>query len=41
MTLTPAQTLITIAFLVLGTVATRAVPFLLFPPNKETPDFVL
>ncbi len=41
MTLTPAQTLITIAFLILGTVVTRAVPFLLFPPNKDTPAFVL
>ncbi len=41
MTLTPTQTLITIAFLVLGTVATRALPFLFFPPNKETPVFVL
>ncbi len=41
MTLTPSQTLITIAVLVLGTVATRALPFLLFPPNRETPAFVL
>lgn len=41
MILTPAQTLITIAALILGTVATRVLPFLLFPPNKETPSFVL
>lgn len=41
MTLTPAQALITIALLVLGTVTTRALPFLFFPPNKDTPAFVL
>jgi branched-subunit amino acid transport protein AzlD len=41
MTLTPAQTLITVAVLVLGTVITRTLPFFLFPPNKETPAFIL
>ncbi len=41
MILTPVETLITVGALVLGTVATRTLPFLLFPPHKETPPFVL
>jgi len=35
------QTLITAAALILGTVVTRFLPFLLFPPNKETPPFIV
>lgn len=41
MTLTTSQTLITIVMLVIGTVATRALPFFLFPPTKETPSYIL
>lgn len=39
MTLT--QKIITIAAAVLGTMATRFLPFLLFPANKKTPPLVL
>lgn len=39
MTLT--QEIITIAAAVLGTMATRFLPFLLFPANKKTPPLVL
>lgn len=39
MTLT--QEIITIAAAVLGTMATRFLPFLLFPTNKKTPPLVL
>lgn len=39
--LPPIQTLIIIGMLVLGTVATRALPFLLFPPNRKTPAYIL
>ncbi|HPF88483.1 MAG TPA: branched-chain amino acid transporter permease [Candidatus Limiplasma sp.] len=38
MTLT--QQIITIGMIVLGTVATRFLPFLLFPSKKPTPKFV-
>ncbi|MEE3381472.1 MAG: branched-chain amino acid transporter permease [Succiniclasticum sp.] len=38
MTLT--QQLITIAMCVLGTMATRYIPFLLFPPGRQTPPYV-
>lgn len=38
MTLT--QTLLTILLLMLGTMLTRFLPFLLFPPGRETPHFV-
>ncbi|NLP30757.1 MAG: branched-chain amino acid transporter AzlD [Clostridiales bacterium] len=41
MTLTPVQTLITVVMMVVGTVLTRAIPFILFPSNKKTPTFVL
>ena len=41
MTLTVTQTLLTIAALVVGTVATRFLPFLLFPPYKKTPSCIL
>lgn len=39
MTLT--QEIITIAAAILGTMATRFLPFLLFPANKKTPPLVL
>ena len=39
--MTTAQTLITIAALVIGTVGTRFLPFLIFPPHKPTPHYVL
>lgn len=38
MTLT--QEIITIAAAVLGTMATRFLPFLLFPPHKKTPPVI-
>lgn len=34
------QRMITIAVIVLGTMLTRFLPFLVFPPGKETPKFV-
>lgn len=34
------QRIITIAVVVLGTVLTRFVPFLLFPPGKPTPKYI-
>lgn len=34
------QRIITIAVIVLGTMLTRFLPFLVFPPGKETPKFV-
>lgn len=41
MTMTVGQSAITIAVVVLGTMATRFVPFLLFPEGKEPPRYVL
>lgn len=38
MTLT--QQIITIAMVVLGTMLTRFLPFLIFPPGKETPKYI-
>lgn len=38
MTLT--QQIITIAMVVLGTLLTRFLPFLVFPPGKETPGYI-
>ena len=38
MTLT--QQILTIAMVVLGTMITRFLPFLIFPPGKETPKYV-
>lgn len=38
MTLT--QQIITIAMVVLGTMITRFLPFLIFPPGKETPKYI-
>jgi len=40
MTMTLAQQIITIGMIVLGTAATRFLPFLLFPAHKPTPKFV-
>lgn len=39
MTLT--QQIVTIAMVVLGTMLTRFLPFLIFPPGKPTPKFIL
>lgn len=39
--MTLPQEIITIAAAVLGTMATRFLPFLLFPANKKTPPLVL
>ena len=38
--MSPMQIIITIAVIVLGTMLTRFLPFLVFPPGKETPKFV-
>lgn len=38
--MTLAQEAVTIAMVVLGTMLTRFLPFLLFPAGKETPQFV-
>jgi branched-subunit amino acid transport protein AzlD len=40
MTLTFSQALITIMLIALGTLITRALPFLLFPENKKTPEYI-
>lgn len=40
MTMSLSQQTIVIAAVVLGTVLTRVLPFLLFPPGKGTPEFV-
>ncbi len=40
MDMTLIQQLVTIAMCVLGTMATRYIPFLLFPPGKQTPPYV-
>lgn len=40
MTMTLSQQIITIGMVVLGTVLTRALPFLLFPAGKPTPRYV-
>lgn len=38
--MTSFQALVTIGVCVLGTLLTRFIPFILFPENKETPEFV-
>lgn len=38
--MTVSQQIITIAMVVLGTMITRFLPFLVFPAGKETPKFV-
>ncbi len=40
MTMTLQQQIITIAMVVLGTVITRFLPFLLFPASRPTPPFI-
>lgn len=40
MTMTPQQQVITIAMVVLGTLITRFLPFILFPAGRETPAYV-
>lgn len=40
MSMTPAQQIITIAAVVLGTVVTRFLPFIVFPPDKPTPKYI-
>lgn len=41
MILSTPEALILIAAIAVATFATRAIPFLLFPPNKKTPEFVV
>lgn len=38
--MTTSQQIITIALISLSTIATRALPFILFPSKKHTPKFV-
>lgn len=38
--MTISQQMITIAMVILGTVLTRFLPFLLFPAGKETPKYI-
>ena len=38
--MTGGQQIITISMVVLGTIITRFLPFLIFPKDKETPAFV-
>lgn len=38
--MTTTQKIITIAMVVLGTMATRFLPFLLFPAGKKTPPYI-
>lgn len=40
MTMTLTQQIITIAMVILGTMLTRFLPFLLFPAGKETPRYI-
>ena len=39
MTMTTTQAIITIAAVVLGTMATRFIPFIIFPEGKNPPEF--
>lgn len=41
MTMTTTQAIIMIAAVVLGTMTTRFLPFLIFPANKPTPAYIL
>lgn len=38
--MTITQQIITILMVVLGTMATRFLPFLIFPADKPTPDYI-
>lgn len=40
MTMTLTEQIITVAMVVLGTVLTRFLPFLLFPAGKPTPKYI-
>ena len=40
MTMTLAEGLLTVALVVLGTMATRFLPFMIFPANKPTPKYI-
>lgn len=40
MTMTVAQAVITVAAVVLGTMVTRFLPFLIFPSSKPTPPYI-
>ena len=40
MTMTTTQGILTIAAVVLGTMVTRFLPFLIFPEGKEPPEFI-
>ena len=40
MTMTLTQQIITIGMVILGTVLTRFIPFLLFPAGKQTPKYI-
>lgn len=41
MTMSVTQAVIMIAAVVLGTMVTRFLPFLIFPSNKPTPEYIL
>ncbi|MEJ8303434.1 branched-chain amino acid transporter permease [Saccharibacillus sacchari] len=40
MIMTVSQQIVMIAVVVLGTMATRFLPFLIFPPGRPTPEYV-
>ena len=40
MTMTTTQAIVTIAAVVLGTMATRFIPFIIFPEGKNPPEYV-
>ncbi len=40
MTMTPTEQIITVCMVIAGTIATRFLPFILFPSKKPTPVFV-
>ena len=40
MTMTTTQGILAIAAVVLGTMVTRFLPFLIFPEGKEPPEFI-
>lgn len=41
MTLTATQTMIIILTMAIGTVFTRALPFIIFPANRATPKYIV
>ena len=40
MTMNVTQQIITVSMVVLGTMLTRFLPFIIFPPGKATPKYV-